>query len=147
MVAGEQSMGAAMLKSRWLIVAAITLASQAAEAQQSALTLACKGTMTSALDEKPQPVSMGIIVNFTTRTVAGFGSPGALDYPVKITGVDDVTVMFGGSARFGDVENSIGSIDRVTGDVEATTTIANVKSDNASHTGYTLKCRPAQRMF
>jgi hypothetical protein len=133
---------------RCLIAAVVILASQAAQAQQTALTLACKGTMTSALDEKPQPVSMGIVVNFTTRTVAGFGSPGMLDYPVKITGVDDVTVVFGGSARFGDVENSIlGSIDRVTGDVEATTTIANVKSNNASHTGYTLKCRPAQRMF
>ena len=54
-----------------------------AQAQPAAtLTLACKGTVTSSLDSKPEPLSMGIIINFTTRTVQGFGLPGA-DYPVK----------------------------------------------------------------
>ena len=49
--------------------------------------------MTSAReDAKPEPVSMGIIVNFTDRTVQGFGS-----YPVKITAWNDVSVEFSGS--------------------------------------------------
>jgi hypothetical protein len=62
------------------------------------LTLACQGTTTSGLeDAKPQPVSMGIIVNFTNRTVQGFGDPNFMDYPVKITAWNDVTVAFGGS--------------------------------------------------
>jgi hypothetical protein len=44
-----------------------------AQAADSALTLACQRTMTSGLeDAKPEPVSMGIIVNFTARTVTGF---------------------------------------------------------------------------
>jgi hypothetical protein len=51
-------------------------------------------------DAKPEPISMGIIVNFVARTVQGFGSPSFMDYPVKITGINDVTVEFGGSQEF-----------------------------------------------
>jgi len=73
---------------------------QAAEPQT--LTLACQGTTTSGLeDAKPEPVSMGIIVNFTNRTVQGFDQVGLfgelIDYPVKITAWNDVTVVFKGS--------------------------------------------------
>jgi len=39
---------------------------------------------------------MGIIVNFTNRTVQGFGTPGLIDYPVKIRAWNEVTVVFGG---------------------------------------------------
>jgi hypothetical protein len=36
------------------------------------LTLACQGTTTVRMeDAKPEPISMGIIVNFTNRTVQG----------------------------------------------------------------------------
>ena len=57
----------------------------AAQAQQQ-LTLACKGTVSSPLvqDDKPDPVSMGILVDFATRRVLGFGMPGLLDYPIMI---------------------------------------------------------------
>lgn len=61
-----------------------------AQAADSTLTLACQGTATSGTGD-PEPISMGIIVNFTNRTVEGFG------YPVKITDVSEVTVTFGGS--------------------------------------------------
>ena len=90
-------------------------------AETGTLTLACKGA-TALGDANPNPVSMGLIVNFTTGTVQGFGNPGLLDYPVKITGINDVTVAFGGSERqpTSDVSSITGSIDRVTGDVEAT---------------------------
>ena len=40
---------------------------------------------------------MGIMVNFAAGTVRGFGTPGLLEFPVKITGVNEVTVAFGGS--------------------------------------------------
>jgi hypothetical protein len=59
--------------------------SPTAQAADSILTLACQGTTTSGSEEKPQPISMGIIVNFTKRTVQGFGHPGWIDYPVQIT--------------------------------------------------------------
>jgi len=54
-----------------LVVAGMT--AQAAEPET--LTLACKGTTTAGYEgAKPEPISMGIIVNFSTGTVQGFGS-------------------------------------------------------------------------
>jgi hypothetical protein len=45
------------------------------------------------------PHPAGIIVNFTNRTVHGFGCPGfsgLFDFPVKITDMNEVTVAFHG---------------------------------------------------
>jgi hypothetical protein len=124
-----------------------------AQAADTTLTLACQGTATvTTMDAKPEPISMGIIVNFTNRTVHGFGYPGfggLMDFPVKITGMDEVTVVFGGSDSKSAIEKSIsGSIDRVTGDVEATSSAHDAKTGKTlTSTSYALKCRPAQRMF
>jgi hypothetical protein len=80
----------------------------ARQAADTTLTLACRGTTTSGLeDAKPDPVSIRIIVNFTNRTVQGFGFPGLIDYPVKITAWNDVTVAFRGS------DSSLGSTSRI----------------------------------
>jgi hypothetical protein len=77
--------------------------------------------MKDAKDAKPAPISMGIIVNFTKNTVQGFGIPGVSDYPVKIRGMNDARIVFDGSHDNGtSVASTTGSIDRVTGDVEAT---------------------------
>jgi hypothetical protein len=136
-----------MITPGWLIVAAAILAGQTAEAQQT-LTLACKGTAT-ANDAKPEAVSVGIIINFTAGTVQGFGSLEVIDYPVKIIDTNDVTVTFSGSKEtifaayfFG------GSIDRITGDLEATFTLFDRKTHVAlNRTTYSLQCKPTQRMF
>jgi hypothetical protein len=52
------------------MVAALSMTVQAAD---ETLTLACQGTetVTTVKDAKPEPVSMGIIVNFAARTVTG----------------------------------------------------------------------------
>jgi hypothetical protein len=125
-----------------------------AQAQPVTLTLACKGTTTFPADssdpDAKQPISMGIIVNFTERTVQGFGFPGLLDYPVKITAANDVTIAFGGSSHAfpTSVASIMGSIDRVTGDVEATSMLSDPKTNKTiSTTTYALLCRPTQRMF
>jgi hypothetical protein len=123
------------------MVAGLSMTAQAAE--PATLTLACQGTMKSAWGEPRQwqdakPVSMGLIVNFTARTVTGFTSPSD-DFPVTITTFDDVHILFGGSNKSGDWK-IVGSIDRVTGDVTAT---YNEMIDMV----YELKCRPTQRMF
>jgi hypothetical protein len=121
-----------------------------AQGADTTLTLACQGTTAAGYeDAKPEPISMGIIVNFTKRTVQGFGHPGLIDYPVQITAWNDVTVAFRGSYVFTDQQLSItGSIDRVTGDVEATDLSTDTKTHNTvSSLQYTLKCRPTQRMF
>ena len=58
------------------------------------LSLACKGTETFGSDKNSaRPVSMGIVVNFTTRTVQ-FGLYRDPE-KIKITGLDDARVVFG----------------------------------------------------
>jgi hypothetical protein len=121
-----------------------------AQAADTTLTLACQGTTTCGTDDaKPEPVSMGIIVNFTNRTVQGFGYPGLMDYPVKITAWNDVTVSFGGSREDRSQRASIfGKIDRVTGDAEAISSVTDAKTGKfVTSLTYALKCRPTQRMF
>jgi hypothetical protein len=137
--------------ARSLVVAIVGLAgSAAAQAQQPAtLTLACKGTVYDAsTNENPQPSSMGIIVDFTTRTVHGFGE---YMYPVvKITDVDDVAVAFAGSRSFPDLQLQYslkGSINRVTGDLQATSYIWSTKSIAATLVQFALQCTPTQRIF
>ena len=131
-----------------LVVTSMT--AQAAEPET--LTLACKGTTTLDLGyegAKPEPISMGIVINFSAGTVQGFGNPGALDYPVKITGANKVTVAFLGSleTRYSNYRTQ-GSINRVTGDVEAISMVYDSKTGNIlAQTAYTLQCRPTQRMF
>ena len=133
-----------------MLVAMVACVSARAQAADTTLTLACQGTTTSGLeDAKPQPISMGIIVNFTNRTVHGFGYPGLSDTPVKITAFNEVLVTFNGSeASFGSKGSISGSIDRVTGDVEATWMLTDAKTGKTvASMSYALKCRPAQRMF
>ena len=93
---------------------------KAEDAAAATLALACEGTVADInLGAKPEPISMGIIVNFTAWTVTGFRGA---NFPVAITGIDEVRISFRGlnstPAFFAAV---YGSIDRVTGAVEATT--------------------------
>jgi hypothetical protein len=133
------------------IVAYLSTTAQAAD--EKTLTLACQGTTTFTLgmkDVKREPISMGIIVDFTNHTVHGFALPpaGRADFPVKIVGMNEVTIAFHGSESKSQVETSItGSIDRVTGDVEARTQVSSSKTSDISFLRYALKCKPTQRMF
>jgi hypothetical protein len=118
-----------------------------AQAQQPAiLTLACKGTSSDSPDSKRYPLSMGIVIDLTARTVSGFFAPG--DFPVKITEVTDTMITFDGSdpsdtrdRLSGNISSASGNIDRVTGDLEARI------STPVGQTFYHLQCKPAQRMF
>ena len=111
-----------------------------AQAADTTLTLACQGTASLGKTElgKPEPTSMGIIVNFTTGAVNGFG------LPAKVTSVDEVTILFDGSWGYASVN---GSIDRVTGDAEATVIRMTKSGEVLLTTSYALKCKPSQRMF
>jgi hypothetical protein len=131
-----------------LLVAGLSTTAQAVET--GTLTLACKGTTVAPYNGgQPEPTSMSLIFNFTAGTVQGFGSPDLLDPPVKITGINDVTVAFGGSQRNGNSDWSLlGTIDRVTGEVEANNLLTDTKTGKTfGSTAYSLKCRPTQRMF
>ena len=117
-----------------------------AQAANTVLTLACQGTTkdTTVEGAKPEPVSMGIVVNFTDRTVQGFGLSAV--FPLKITEVGDVSVTFSSSEPKPTVTqwNIYGSINRVTGDVEAISSALDMKTGQSiTSTSFALKCRPA----
>jgi hypothetical protein len=135
------------LAAAMLVVVGLSTTAHAAET--GTLTLACKGTTTAGGGAKPDPFSMSMMVNFTAGTVQGFGVPGLVDVPVKITAINDVTVAFGGLGRVYGIDWTIsGTIDRVTGDVEATQFGRNASTgEMLTSTAYSLKCRPTQRLF
>jgi hypothetical protein len=90
-----------------------------AQAQPATVTLACKGTTMDTL-------------------------PAATD-------ADDVTILFSGHDEVlsRSTKMSIqGTIDRVTGDVEAQVAVSDPMTGKArSQLEYKLQCRPTQRMF
>jgi hypothetical protein len=113
--------------------------SPTAQAADTTLTLACQGTVTVGTtgNEKPELISIGVIVNFTARTVQGFR------YPAEITAMDDTQVTFTRSTN----PSIDGTIDRVTGFLEATHVLLSKDNKVALAMYYSLKCRPTQRMF
>ena len=116
---------------------------QAAE-PTGTLTLACQGTGTDNIkpDAKPEPISMGIVVNFTARTIAGFTYPGLEEFPVVIRAASEVLITFTGSSESG---SSIvaGDINRVTGELWASSMMRDANTSNiVTSTTYSLKCRP-----
>jgi hypothetical protein len=132
------------------LIAMVTCGLVTAQAAETTLTLACQGTVTvneyprttTVEDAKPEPYSTGMIVNLTARTVQVFGS----EYPFKIANTNDATIVFSHSEEQIAV---LGSIDRVTGDMDATiTNWSDMQRRNlSSEQFYKMKCRPAQRMF
>jgi len=123
------------------IIADLTIAAQAAAPET--LTLTCKGTAAIWADfPKPYPLSMDLVVDFTTRTVQGTARqrPYVFDDQLQITEWNEATVIFRGFSQFLG-KNVSGSMDRMTGDVGMVATSTTQTID------YSLKCTPSQRMF
>jgi hypothetical protein len=120
--------------------------STAQAAEPATLALACQGTVTNimAAKPKPEPVSMGITIHFAEGTVEGFGA-----FPAKIRTANELTVGFERDSEQSGIWTIYGSIDRVTGDVQAAVREWNRIETSAlvSWVEYFLKCMPAQRMF
>jgi hypothetical protein len=133
------------LHRAYIIALTAMVASPTAQAADTTLTLACKGTVQRNAT-KSEPVSMGIIVNFTARTITGFTLE---KLPLTMLNFNDTTVQFSGS----DSTSSLiidGIIDRMTGDLEATAISQPSRTETTATTTierYSLKCTPAQRMF
>jgi hypothetical protein len=139
-----------------LLLAGLSIA-QAAE-PKGTLTLACQGAVSNSLapDSKPEPISMGVIVNFAARRVE-FGHE--VNFPVGITDITETTISFFGHLPNDPVFFSItdGVIDRMTGAVEAeifrrerggtTCDAAGKRKCKSWMASYSLKCKPTQRMF
>jgi hypothetical protein len=135
-----------------LLSAALWFASGQVQAQQAGLTsLACKGTKTTSLfypteKEEKEPISMGIIVDLNAGTVQGF----SFNYPVMIEHADDaknpgsLATLSSGQPH----PTSLGTIDRVTGEVEAWAEGHILKTGTVlTATTYALQCKPTQRVF
>jgi hypothetical protein len=102
-----------------LALAGLSISTAQAAEPTGTLMLACQGTVTdnSQADPKPEPISMGIIIDFTARTVQGFGSYWPI--PIPIDTVTETAVMFMDSHQNGIDDPVIsGTIDRITGDTE-----------------------------
>jgi len=124
-----------------LIVASTSIAHAT---EPATLTLTCQGTTTiTAEDSKPEPISIGITLNFTARTMVGFYSPSGEGFQVRITGLNEANVAFGGSNKT-DTWLIDGNIDRATGDVEASSMIFDQTTRSfVPSVSYSLKCRSA----
>jgi hypothetical protein len=127
-----------------------------AQAADETLTLARQGTKTIRLmhigrpDQRgpPDPISIGIIVNLTKQTVTNLDDQ--TQPPLEIQSVNETRITFGMLLSHKDGRHSrsaSGRIDRVTGDVEATQAFTNDGWESTIATTFSLKCRPAQRMF
>jgi len=139
-----------------IIVIAAALQVTPTSAAETTLSLSCEGVVTVTdkvtvtdntkmeADAKPEPITANVIVDFTDRTVQGlFYLRSSLDYQVKITAMNKATVTFGGIS---DRKTISGKIDRVTGDMSATSVSTEPQGLILLKT-YALKCRPVQRML
>jgi hypothetical protein len=130
--------------ARIVVTPAMLLALAALAAEPTGtLTLACEGTLTDVHSNLPAvSASKRIIVDFTERTVKGFGVP--ID-KVEVSSVSEALITFGGPNTDAGWTFQ-GSIDRVTGDLEAMGTLRGPRGIVGVMV-YSLKCKPAQRMF
>jgi hypothetical protein len=126
-----------------ILLALAGLSISTAQAAERALVLACEGKVTQPSGPKPEPVTIGIIINFTAGTVTWADSS---DFPLTITKLNEMTVDFRGSNGS---RTLTGSIDRKTGDADAISTLLGDPKTRRitlmNH--YSLKCRPTQQMF
>jgi hypothetical protein len=125
-----------------ILLALLGLATAQAAEPTGTLTLACEGTLKQVHqpDAGPDPMSTNIVINFTDRTVTGFGRT---DFPVNIS-ANDVTVSFLGSSLAG--WRLFGSIDRVSGELQAYSLFLNPfpkpnTYEIAPAVYYSLKCK------
>ena len=128
-----------------IIALTAMVAGPTAQAADTTLTLACTGTANMTDYGDTGPVSMGLVVNLTTRTVHGFREQFVRDgheTELKITEMKEAILVLRGPT-VGDVSVS-GFMDRMSGDMTVT---VSQRPPAAFTKTYSLKCSPAQRMF
>jgi hypothetical protein len=138
-----------------VLIALLGIALAQAAEPTGTLTLACQGTAIDKTDPtreaaRPEPVSMGLMIDLTNKTIAGFERvfPTFSARVVKIILVDDTSIGFSGTDGGGGAV--FGQVDRITGDVEAAMEYWSHQTNPAKlqwATLYSLKCKPTQRMF
>ena len=121
------------------------VASMAAQAADTTLTLACQGTETDkggGAGSSSEQINIGIIVDFQKKAVLGLSGDSE---PVPITSISETTISFAAKGT-GWVMN--GTLDRVTGAlVAASITFDQNTQKTILSVSLDLQCRPTQRMF
>jgi hypothetical protein len=136
------------------VVLALLLATSSAEG--ISLSLDCSGTVKriavgqqGAVDdsEKENVEDFSLLLDFDQRTVSGFWAElTGLRNPIPIIGADANSVVFKGSKKVLTTDASIfGTVDRITGRVEATETW--LYSNGHKIIGWDLRCKPAKPLF
>lgn len=110
------------------------------------ITLSCEGKITTGNGSEPIS-NMGLVVNIPRRSVEGIA-----EVVAHIDRVDGASIDFSGIApvTYPGVQGSLGNVtllgelDRVTGSVSATVTMA---GGGGSSMNYDLMCKPTRRLF
>jgi hypothetical protein len=127
---------------------ALAALSTAQAAEPTTLTLTCAGTADMTGIGDTGPVSMGLVVDLTTRTVHGFREQFTnSEAQLKITEVKEtILVLHGQFGPFVDrpIMDLSGFMDRMTGDMTVTAT---QRPPVVFTKTYSLNCKPTQRMF
>jgi hypothetical protein len=138
------------------LVVTLTAAALAASAQAASLTLGCSGTVTTTQvpkngvandPEKESIADFSVIVDFEKRAVSGFWSDmNGLHDQIPITAADANSVTFQGRTKEV-IEKSIsGSVDRITGKIDADETWL-WRNGDLTRMNWDLHCKPTERLF
>ena len=140
-----------MIKLTQMMLAFVLAGHYAQAAEPKVVTLSCDGTateQTSLLSKfsAPDPIKMGVVVNFEERTVS------FLDYVVPLGKVDAAEVEFGGQ-QIGDTAGidmaAGGDIDRVTGHMtaRASTRMTDQPTETTRVVVFDVLCKVTNRLF
>ena len=127
-----------------------------ASAQAASLTLGCSGTLTTTQvpksgvagdPEKEDIVDFSVVVDFDKRAVSGFWSDlNGVRELIPITAADANGVTFKGN-KAGSIQKSIwGTVDRITGKVDADETWL-WQTGTLTQMAWYLRCKPTKPLF
>jgi hypothetical protein len=137
--AGLTSYAIGTLMKATMLVVLLTISTAQVAEPTGTLTLACDGTRTQS-DAKPEAISTSVVINFAGRTIEGTSADDLRLFggvQIGIWKYDDMTIRFGTAFAHWDV---FGSIDRVTGNMEATRRQYDQKTHEVRYsTGYSLR--------
>ena len=127
-----------------IVLAVMLVGLPTAQAADTTLTLACKGTETSGSGARKssEVINIGIIVDLQKGTVTGL-EPTA---PLTIDDLTETMISFSGSSYWDKkvAWKMSGTLDRITGSLVA---VSNRYQDPKNMLSFDLQCRPTQRMF
>ena len=111
------------------------------------LTLGCSGTALNG-HANTKITDLSIVIDFDHHTVSGFFLDlNGFHTPIPVTTIDANSIDFHGINKSDLITSSItGSIDRITGTVQASGTTL-LQNGNRSVAFYNLQCKPTKRLF